>query len=291
MRLMLFGAGGQLGTSLAAAFNKASIPCIPVSRAQCDFAIATRESLAHLLAEHSPTLIINAAAYAAVDDAEKEKPLATQVNTAVPGMLAELCRHQDIPLIHFSTDYVFDGARGAPYAEDALTNPINHYGITKRNGEQLILNSGAVAYIFRLQLLYQATGNSFFCRMRQLLQERESLRVAADQLSAPTSVEDVTEAVIRLLPNVAKASVPTGIYHLAAGGYTSRHGFTVAIRDAMRARGIAVKTHSIEPIVSEEFPSPAMRPKDVRLSTEKLAAHGIRLPHWRDGLNRVIAAL
>ncbi len=288
---MLFGASGQLGSNLARALDTHAIACIPITRAQCDFSTVTRAQLATLMAQHSPTMVMNAAAFAAVDDAQKEQALARRVNAIVPHYLAELAREQDIKLVHFSTDYVFDGAHGAPYSEDATVNPINHYGLTKWEGEQAILATGAAGYIFRLQLLYQATGNSFFCRMRQLLAERETLRVAADQLSAPTSVADVIAALLAMLPRMDSGKIPVGVYHLAAEGYTSRHGFTCAIRDAMIARGMAVKTTQIEPIVSEEFPSPALRPKDARLSTEKLAALGIRLPHWHDGLDRVMEAV
>ncbi len=288
MNILLFGATGQLGASLAKAFAAQSIDCIALTRKDCDFAAVTKVELESLVKKHAPTLIVNAAAYAAVDDAEKHTNEARLVNGQVPGWLAEIAGKQNIRFVHFSTDYVFDGARGAPYAESAKTNPVNHYGKTKLDGERAIMRSRAKAYIFRLQLLYQETGNSFFCRMLQLLGERESLKVVADQIAAPTSVADVTHAVLQALPLIHYDTLSLGIYHMAASGHTSRHGFTCLMREEMLVRGMACKTEVIEPVVSEEFPTPAERPKDVRLNTDKLAAHGITLPHWRTSLKKVM---
>jgi dTDP-4-dehydrorhamnose reductase len=287
MRVMLFGASGQLGKSLTHALADAAIHCSALSRTECDFSTISHQELETLVDRHAPTIIINAAAWAAVDDAEKQRDETQKVNAQVPGWLAEIASKKNIRLIHFSTDYVFNGERGAPYREDAQTNPINYYGKTKLEGEQAIIKAGG-AHIFRLQLLYQATGNSFFCRMLKLLGERESLKVVADQISSPTTVADVARAIIRLLPLIAESKFPTGIYHMAAQGHTSRHGFACAMREAMIARGMKCQTSTIEPIVSEEFPAPAPRPKDTRLNTEKLALAGIALPHWRMSLNTVM---
>lgn len=285
MRLMLFGATGQLGSSLVRATPGMEVTALP--RTACDFAKVTKTELQALVEKHAPTHIVNAAAWAAVDDAEKHREETRKVNAQVPGWLGQIAAKRDIRLVHFSTDYVFDGERGAPYGEEADTHPVNHYGITKLEGEEAILASGAKAVIFRLQLLYQATGNSFFCRMLKLLAERPSLKVVADQISAPTSVADVTQAAVALLPRIAAGEL-SGIYHMAAQGHTSRHGFACAIREEMLLRDIPCAATALEPITSQEFPAPADRPKDTRLNTDKLAKTGIILPHWRTSLKTVM---
>ena len=289
MTLLVFGAKGQLGKRLVEALSP-SHPIVALARAQCDFAAVTQDDIDRLVERHRPTLILNAAAFAMVDDAEKQKDLALRVNAVVPGFLARSAAKHEIKLIQFSTDYVFDGMVGAPYTETAATNPINHYGLTKLQGEHAILEALGDATIFRLQLLYDTLGNSFFCRMRALLEMQTQLKVVADQLSSPTPVAEVVEATARALPKVIAGAL-SGIYHMACAGHTSRHGFACTIADAMRERHKPCAAHDIVPIVSEEFPSPALRPKDVRLATQKLAAAGIVLPHWRDGLNRVMDAV
>jgi dTDP-4-dehydrorhamnose reductase len=285
MTLLVFGGNGQLGKQLAAALK-----ATPIFRARCDFAHATREDIEALLLKERPALILNAAAFAAVDDAEKQKPLATRVNATVPGWIAEIAARQRIPFIHYSTDYVFDGEQGAPYAEGARTNPINHYGASKCEGEQRILSANPQAAIFRLQLLYDAQGNSFFCRMRALMKEKSELKVAADQLASPTPVGDVVTATMQAVPLVLTQKLH-GVYHMVSGGFTSRHGFVCAMREELLRRELPCATESLLPIVSEEFPTPAPRPKDVRLRSDALAAAGIILPHWRDGLTRVMDAV
>lgn len=289
--ILLFGATGQLGRRLQALAAAQNISCTALSRKDCDFLRVSRKELEQLVNTYKPTVIINAAAFTAVDEAEKNPAEADRVNSEVPGWLAAIAHQKKIPLLHFSTDYVFDGARGAPYAEDAKPNPLNRYGEGKLAGERAVLAAHPGAYIFRLQWLYDAEGKNFLRTMRKLMAEQEGLRVIADQLGTPTAAGDAARAVLAALPLIREGKLAPGIYHLVAGGHTSWHGFACAILEGLQARAASVATKTIEPIVSAEYPLPAPRPRDARLSPEKLARAGISLPHWRDGLANAMEEL
>ena len=288
MSILLFGATGQLGKRLSQHLSQRQIPLVPISRATCDFASASAAQIDTLIAHHKPQCVINEAAYARVDDAEKERALVTRINAEVPGLIAAACAKHQAQLIHYSTDYVFDGERAAPYGEDDTTNPINHYGASKRAGELAVLRAHPNAYVIRLQLLYDATGNSFFQRIAARMQQDSLLKVAADQIASPTPVTDVVNATLHFYERLMKNPPASGIYHMVSAGFTSRHGFACAIREALKDAKKPCMTEQTAPIVSEEFPSPAPRPKDLRLKSDKLTALGIQLPHWRDGLKRVM---
>jgi dTDP-4-dehydrorhamnose reductase len=275
-RIVLFGMNGQVGHRLMQTLADAGYEVTGIDRARCDFAVATAKDVAVIVRAVEPVAVINAAAYTAVDKAESEPELAQCINAQLPEYIAAACAEQHVPLIHFSTDYVFDGLGGAPYREDAPTHPLGGYAKTKLAGEQAVRAGGG--HVFRLQWVFDARSKNFFLTMKQLLAERSELRVVADQLGAPSHALHVAQAVTQALPLVISGTLPPAIYHLASAGYTSWHGFACAI---------AVATHStarVLPIVSAEYPTPAPRPKDGRLDISALAKHGIRMPHWRDGL-------
>jgi dTDP-4-dehydrorhamnose reductase len=277
--ILLFGANGQLGARLHAACTARGYDVTALDRSACDFETADAKRIDIALRAVEPQLVINAAAYTAVDKAQSQPELAHHINADVPAWIARAAKAYGVPCIHFSTDYVFDGVRGR-YAEDAPTHPLNVYGASKLAGEEAVRMEGG--YVFRLQWVYDTRGQNFLLTMKKLLPEREEVRVIADQLGAPTAARDIAAALCDALPLMMRGDLPPAIYHLAAGGYTSWHGFACAIAQTM-----GVATH-ILPITSAEYPLPAIRPLDGRLNTEALAAHGITVPHWRDGLNALL---
>lgn len=275
-RIVLFGSNGQLGARLLTALESAGYEVTAIDRARCDFATATAKDIAVIIRAVEPALVINAAAYTAVDQAEAEPELAMRINSEVPAMIAVACAEQHAPLIHFSTDYVFDGLGGAPYHAKATTNPLSVYGRSKLAGERSVVTQGG--YVFRLQWVYDVRGKNFFLTMRRLLREREEVRVVADQLGSPSYAPHIANAVVEALPKIFSKQVPPALYHLTAEGHTSWHGFACAIAESM---GVATR---VMPIVTAEYPTQAQRPKDCRLDCSALASYGITMPHWREGL-------
>ena len=271
MSILVFGARGQVGSELLAQ----SPDAIGVDRTALDFAAPDATAIERLLEAYHPDYLINAAAYNAVDRAEEEPELTHRINAVTPALLAAIAQRRGIPFIHFSSDYVFDGAE-APYTETAATNPLGVYARSKLAGEQAALDAGAK--VFRLQWVYGATGSNFYLTMRKLLAERSTLTVVADQIGAPTHAGHIAQAVLQSL------RLPAGLYHMAAAGHTSWHGFACAIAQATQSNC------AIAPITLAEYPASAVRPKDTRLDITKLATHGITLPHWREGLKDLLHA-
>lgn len=268
-KALLLGANGQLGYRLAQLLGEG---CVALDRAACDVTTLDEKKLHVLIEAYQPTHLINATAYTRVDEAEAQLPLAMELNAQVPALLARVTAMRGIAMVHFSTDYVFDGLRGAPYAETAPANPVNLYGDSKRAGEQAVLEAGGT--VFRLQWLYDVRGHNFFLTMRRLLAERDAVQVVADQLGAPSFAPDVAACVVRALHQ----HLPAGLYHLSAGGFTSWHGFACSLAVAKSARVI--------PVTTAEYPLAARRPLDARLDCSLLASHGVHMPHWRDGVSR-----
>lgn len=272
MTLLVLGSTGQVGAQLM----RRAPDAIGVDRSILDFATADATAIERLLEAHQPSHIINAAGYTAVDRAEQEPELAERVNATVPALLAGIAAHRGIRLTHLSTDYVFDGTE-APYTETARTNPLSTYGRTKYAGEQAVLAQGGT--VFRLQWTFDVRGNNFYRTIRRLLEERDALTIVADQIGAPTYAGHIAEGLLN-----AQGITP-GLYHMAAAGHTSWHGFACAI-----AQGIGKTACRIMPITSAEYPSAVSRPKDTRMDTSKLRNAGIALPHWTDGLKEVLDA-
>ena len=236
-----------------------------------------------------PQLIINAAAHTAVDQAQSEPELAFAINASAPGVFAEEARELGIPLIHYSTDYVFDGSKPAPYTEDDEPHPLSVYGQSKLAGERAIGAAGGEHLILRTSWVYSNTGKNFLLTMQRLLQEKPHLRVVADQIGAPTWAGTIAASTAALIERW-QAGTPGewGTYHLTAGGETSWFGFAQAIGEHLLAQGKACAT--LEAIPSSAYPTPAPRPLNSRLDCTRLERDwGVRQPEWRSALHECLA--
>ena len=238
---------------------------------------------------HKPDLLIIAAAHTAVDQAENEPELAFAINAIAPGVFAEEAAALGIPLIHYSTDYVFDGRKPAPYTEDDATNPLGVYGKSKLAGELAIAASGAQHLILRTSWVYSTHGKNFLLTMQRLLQERSELRVVADQIGAPTWAGTIAQSTRALIERWQAGDAGAwGTYHLTASGETSWFGFTQAIAGHLTAQGKACAT--LEPIPASAYPTPAARPQNSRLDCSKLAREwGVAQPDWEAALSACLA--
>ena len=238
---------------------------------------------------HKPDLLIIAAAHTAVDQAENEPELAFAINAIAPGVFAEEAAALGIPLIHYSTDYVFDGSKPAPYTEDDATNPLGVYGKSKLAGELAIAASGAQHLILRTSWVYSTHGKNFLLTMQRLLQERSELRVVADQIGAPTWAGTIAQSTRALIERWQSGDAAAwGTYHLTASGETSWFGFTQAIAGHLTAQGKACAT--LEPIPASAYPTPAARPQNSRLDCSKLAREwGVTQPDWEAALSACLA--
>jgi dTDP-4-dehydrorhamnose reductase len=294
MRILLLGCGGQVGWEL-----QRSLAPLGVVTA-CDFDtpgnlkadFSQPESLRALVALVQPGLIVNAAAHTAVDKAESEPDLARAINATAPGVLAQEAARSGALLVHYSTDYVFDGSGNQPRAEEAPTGPLSVYGRTKLEGEDLIRASGCQHLIFRTSWVYAARGGNFAKTMLRLAAERETLNVIADQTGAPTGAELLADVTAHAVRRVRADPALAGTYHCAAAGETSWHGYARFVIETAQAAGTALKCapDAVQPIPTSAYPTPAARPLNSRLDTRKLQqAFGFTLPHWQAGVRRMLA--
>ena len=239
---------------------------------------------------HRPDLIINAAAHTAVDQAESEPELAFAINGIAPGVFAEEAAALGIPLIHYSTDYVFDGSKPGPYTEDDPTGPLGVYGKSKLAGEQAITAVGGQHLILRTSWVYSTHGKNFLLTMQRLLQERPELRVVADQIGAPTWAGTIARSTRLLIERWQAAEAGAwGVYHLTAQGETSWFGFTQAIAEHLSAQGKPCAT--LEPIPASAYPTPAARPQNSRLDCSRLEREWqVAQPAWQNALRECLAA-
>lgn len=298
-RVLLLGVTGQLGSELAHHFGSTTL-LIP-SRAHADF--AQPESLRMLVRETQPELILNAAAYTAVDRAEQEPELADRVNHQAVRVLAEEAHQLGALLVHYSTDYVFDGSGSAPWQETDTPAPLNTYGATKLAGERALAAVCPRHLILRTSWVYSATGHNFLLTMLRLFQEREQLRIVGDQWGAPTSAAALAAATQRLVEQVHGSSVtsndaktsPYGLYHATCSGRTSWFGFARAILEraveSARVLDPSAPHPTLESIASDAYPTPARRPLNSVLANTRLLARGISLPPWEEALDTVFAQL
>jgi dTDP-4-dehydrorhamnose reductase len=280
--ILLTGANGQLGFELQRTLAPLG-ELIACDRGKLD--LGDRDALVDVVRSIRPKLIVNAAAYTAVDRAESEPGRAEAINTTAPAVLAEEAKRLDAVLIHFSTDYVFDGASTVPYDEQAPTGPLNVYGRTKLEGERAVAAVGGANLIFRTSWVYGLRGGNFLLTMLRLAAEREELRVVADQSGVPNWSQDLATTIATLVGHgVPALAERAGLYHLSAGGATNWFEFARAIiGDVERPR--------VVPITTADYPTPAQRPAYGVLATGKIEqAFGVALPAWRDALARCLAA-
>jgi dTDP-4-dehydrorhamnose reductase len=286
-KFLIFG-NGQVGNACATRLGKQAVV---VRRDDCDFLTATKADFNQIIAHHQPLAIINAAAYTAVDMAENEgRDAAFRINAEAVGMLAEAAASLDIPLVHYSTDYVFDGSGCAPWKETDAPNPQNSYGKSKLAGEQAVQKSGGKYLLFRISWVYDHTGKNFLNTMLRLGVEREELKVVADQFGAPCYAGDIATATLNALSAAEEMpQFPSGVYHMCNQGETSWHGFAEAIFQAV-APHTKLKVQRVLPIHTSEYPTPAKRPLNSRMNCEKLrTTFNLALPHWQDALTRCVA--
>jgi len=290
--VLITGGSGQLARALEEALN-AALDQAPLGRAvrvgRPEFDFDRPETLAATLDRVRPALVINAAAYTAVDRAETEPEAAARANQSGPGLIARWCAAQGVPLIHVSTDYVFDGAKGAPYVETDAPNPTGVYGATKLAGEREVLASGARAVVLRTSWVYGASGKNFVLTMLNARAKTDRLRVVADQIGCPTATPDLAAAILGVAARIEAGwrEEYAGVFHAAGSGATSWHGLASAVFEEAARHGVTPPT--VEPIATADWPTPAQRPADSRLDCGKLArVFGVTLPPWRDSLKAVI---
>ncbi|CZT27318.1 dTDP-4-dehydrorhamnose reductase [Pseudomonas cerasi] len=296
MKILLLGKNGQVGWELQRALAPLG-EVIALDRQGTDGLcgdLADLERLAATVRALAPDVIVNAAAYTAVDKAESEPDLAMLINGEAPGVLAREAAALGAWLIHYSTDYVFDGSGEEQWQESAPTGPLSVYGRSKLMGEQAIQASGAKALILRTSWVYAARGHNFAKTMLRLATERDSLNVVADQYGAPTGAELIADVTTQILYRVRADQNPAalaGIYHLAAAGETSWHGFAQFVLEHAARNGVALKVapDQIGAIPTEAYPVPAPRPRNSRLALSKLeTAFQLKMPSWQQGAQRML---
>ena len=291
--ILLTGVNGQVGHALTKAFEhhqsgteKMCLPkVVKLDRNALD--LTDTEAIRRAVQTIKPDLIINPAAYTAVDKAETEPELAFAINATAPQVLAEEAAKLGAKLIHFSTDYVYDGAKSSAYVETDATNPLSVYGKSKLAGELAISTTGVQHLIFRTSWVYGAYGKNFFNTILRLAAERDSLRIVADQIGAPTNSTSIAEATLKAMNIWATQS---GVYHLVNAGETSWHGFATAIvaeyQRLERTPVLKTTLDQIAPIATQDYPTPAVRPANSRLNCQKLARDfSIELSAWQKALS------
>jgi dTDP-4-dehydrorhamnose reductase len=296
VRILLFGANGQVGHELrrslaplgeVVATTRSGLLEDGTACERADFDAPA--ALPALIERIAPDIVVNAAAYTAVDKAESDRDAAFRANAEAPARIAEACAARGAWLVHYSTDYVFDGSGARPYREDDATAPLGVYGASKLAGEDAIRASGAPHRIFRTAWVYAAHGRNFMRTMLRLAAERDELRVVADQRGTPTPaalIADITAAAL------AQPSVPSGLWHLTAAGETSWHGFAEAIVADAHARGLLPRVPRVVPIATADYPTPAKRPAYSVLDTARLRSDfGIDPPAWRTEMEMILGAL
>jgi len=288
MRILLTGASGQVGGEFLRRLRAmpAGLEVMAPARGQLD--IANPEALRSAVRDAKPDLIIHPAAYTAVVKAESEPDLARRINAEAPAVLAQEAARLGAALIHFSTDYVFDGQHPGAYTEDMATHPLNVYGATKREGELGIAASGAAHWIMRTSWVYNVAGNNFMKTAIRLAQQKESYTIVGDQFGAPTWASTIAAVCCRMLAGPdggrEKVAATSGTYHLTARGATSWHGYATLIARELAARGLPLKLKGLDqitPVPTSSYPTPPERPLNSRLDCSKLEQRfGITLPEW-----------
>lgn len=291
MKILLLGKGGQVGHELQRTLPPLG-EVIALDRKEADF--NDLAGLRSMLYSHAPDVIVNAAAYTAVDKAESEEETAHRINAEAVAVLADYARYNGSLLVHYSTDYVFDGQKSGAYIETDVTNPLSVYGKSKRKGEEAVMQGGCHYLIFRTSWVYSAHGSNFIKTILRLARERDHLNIVADQIGAPTSAELIADVTALSIAAYFADVLPEGVYHLTATGETSWHGLACYVVEKAIENGAKLKldSHKIHPITTGEYPRPARRPENSRLDNSKLATRlGFPMPDWRFHVDRVVGQL
>ncbi|HEX2542290.1 MAG TPA: dTDP-4-dehydrorhamnose reductase [Caldimonas sp.] len=296
MRILLFGKNGQLGwelqRSLSVLGEVTALDSSGDASGPADF--DQPESLAAIVRRVAPEVIVNAAAYTAVDRAETDTAGAMRVNAEAPGVLARTAAASGAWLIHYSTDYVFDGSGSEPWREDSPTAPLNAYGRSKLQGEALIRASGCRHLILRTSWVYSARGDNFARTMLRLARDREALTVIDDQVGAPTAADLLADVTAHVLRATRSSAMLADTYHATASGETSWHGYARHVIEVAARLGqpLRVAPERVQPVASSAYPQVAARPRNSRLATTKLRdAFGLALPPWQQGVERMLAEI
>jgi dTDP-4-dehydrorhamnose reductase len=291
MKILLFGKGGQVGWELQRSLAPlGELVALDHDSAPLCGSFTNLSGLTQTIRQVAPDVIVNAAAHTAVDKAESEPELARTLNALAPGVLADEAQRLGAWLVHYSTDYVFDGSGDTPWRESDATGPLSVYGQTKREGELAVARC-AHHLIFRTSWVFAARGANFAKTMLRLASERESLNVIADQIGAPTGAELLADVTAHALRMVQDRPQLAGTYHLAAGGETSWHGFACRVLEYARAKGreFKVAPDAVKAIATADYPTPAQRPLNSRLDTSRLReTFGLHLPDWKVAVDRML---
>lgn len=291
MKILLLGKNGQVGHEL----QRTLLPLgevVALGRNEAD--LQNISSLNDILHAHAPSIIVNAAAYTAVDKAETDETAARAINGEAVGTLAGYARDGGSLLVHYSTDYVFDGAKTGAYTETDQANPQSAYGRSKRAGEEAIQHSGCNVLVFRTSWVFSTHGGNFIKTILRLAKERDNLNVVADQFGAPTSAELIADVTALAIAGYRNRAIASGTYHLTAAGKTSWHGLASHVVDRAVANGAMLKLDvgQIRPIPTEDYPVPAKRPRNSCMETSALStALGLHLPDWKIHVNRAVDQL
>lgn len=291
MRILVIGSRGQLGTEICRCAGARGHEVLPLDLPEMD--ISRAEDAESAVADSDPTLVVNAGAYTEVDRAESEPERAFAVNRDGPAYLASACARQEVPLIHVSTDYVFDGSRRTPYQESDPVCPLGVYGMSKAEGEREVRKHLDRHVILRTAWLYGVEGRNFVKTMLRLGKERETLRVVCDQYGSPTSAAALAEAILSISDFISRGEdIRWGTYHCVGSGEpTTWHGFAEAVFELAGGR-VNLRVRQVVPVPTSEYPAPARRPPYSTLDCSRIAeSFGIALPHWKESLAEVVGEL
>ena len=290
MKTLVLGAGGQVGRALLEAAAAVGLDAVGLDRAALDLTDAA--AVRRAVEAHAPAVVVNAAAYTAVDRAESEPERAFAVNRDGAAHVAAACAAAGIPLVHVSTDYVFDGTKGVPYVEDDAANPLGVYGRSKWEGEEAVRAALPGRHlVVRTAWVFSATGHNFVRTMLRLARERDALRVVADQHGCPTAADDLAAALLAMARSLVADPACSGTYHWAGAPSTTWHGLAEAVVEEARRHG-PVATRTVEPIPTSAYPTPAARPPSTALDCARAArVFGLTRPEWRPAVARVVAQL
>lgn len=289
MKIVLLGKNGQVGQEL-----QRTLPPLGeiIALGKEDIDLSDLDALRDTLYDHAPDIIVNAAAYTAVDQAKDDEATAFRINAEAPEVMARYARYNGSLLVHYSTDYVFDGQKSGAYTEMDATNPLSVYGQSKRAGERAVQGGSCHALIFRTSWVFSAPGRNFINTILRLARERETLDIVSDQLGAPTSAELIADITAIAIASCQSDTLREGIYHLTAAGSTSWYGLACYIVQQARMRGMALKLDvpNIRAIKTADYPTPAKRPRNSRMDCSSLTQQlGIALPNWKTHVDRMLA--